>query len=480
MMARWLAFAAVLAGCGGGGSGRGGADPGPDLPADVPAIPDVAYDVAAPDPAGDASTDVAADPAGDVVPDPQSDPAPEAGPDAAADAADLPPQDLPPQDLPTLDLPPHDLPPQDVPISPCPRLPAPQDRDRKVAVSHPYAADGGKGDAWELVDLSEDGQLTLPKGPLFHMGRAGMGDVVFTPDGEVGIAAQDDATLGVFRVLADGSVEVVHAAFQGSFYPARVVMDPAGDVAWVLDSQWRNNGGGVYRVRIGCDGKLTDDGIVVPAKLPYALAFLPDGSGRGVLAAKDVLDVPGGKDFHLLQWGATPSVIGSAAGFPDTDAIIASLAVSADSRFVLAGDNAEFSGTGNRVAVVGIGASGLSAHQVLSPVEDPIGLAASPFGGVAIAVSGYGNAVLPITWDAAAPDPVFAVGAEPQYEGKRPQLPGNAVTITRGKLAGRVLIGELSGVRQVALAGDGSVTDLGAADFGEGLENMVGAVGVQP
>jgi hypothetical protein len=120
---------------------------------------------------------------------------------------------------------------------------------------------------------------------------------------------------------------VVHAAFEGAFCATDVVMDPTGDGAWVLAGNWRNNGGGIYRVAIGCDGQLTDLGLVAAAKLPYGLELLPGGAGRAVLAGKDVLDSEADQDAHLLAWGASPSVLASAVAFSDDDDIIGSLAV---------------------------------------------------------------------------------------------------------------------------------------------------------
>jgi hypothetical protein len=43
-----------------------------------------------------------------------------------------------------------------------------------------------------------------------------------------------------------------------------------------------------------------------------------------------------------------------------------------------------------------------------------------------------------------------------------------------------VLVAENVAVRQIQFEGDGVVTDLGRLEFGEGLEDIVGIVGVQP
>lgn len=208
----------------------------------------------------------------------------------------------------------------------CPRAPGPADGERRVVVSRPYDSGGGQVNVWEVLGLSAAGELDRP-GVTFEMGRSTLGRVVFTPDGEVGLVAQQDGSLGVFTIDSQGGAQVVHAAFEGAFCATDVVMDPTGDGAWVLDGNWRNNGGGIYRVAIGCDGQLTDLGLVAAAKLPYGLELLPGGAGRAVLAGKDVLDSEADQDAHLLAWGASPSVLASAVAFSDDDDIIGSLAV---------------------------------------------------------------------------------------------------------------------------------------------------------
>jgi hypothetical protein len=365
--------------------------------------------------------------------------------------------------------------------NPCPRLPGPDDRVRRIVVSHPYDASGSKANAFEVLDLSEEGEISTG-GATFSMGRAFFSGIAFTPDGEVGILAQEDGSLGVFRVDGTGGVTVVHAALKGSFYAARVVMDPAGDRAWVLDSQWRENGGGIYAVRIGCDGSLTEEGLVAPAKLAQAMAFVPDGSGRVVVPADDILDSSPGLDTHLLQWGSKPEVLGGASMFPDGEAMVASLAVTGDGKYVLAGDNSEFSGIPNRVGVASLKEGKLVPVQVLTPILDPVALVASPFGDSVIAVSGYGNSVRVLVLDAGSAAAPIADAGPPEWVGKKPELPGAAVPILRGKLKGMVILSENLGVRRLRFDGNGKVVDLGrtVTAAGEEYPGIVGAIGVQP
>lgn len=350
----------------------------------------------------------------------------------------------------------------------CPREPV--DRAvHKVVVSHPYDAGGAPASLYRVIELDASGVLT-DTGVTFEMGRSLIGEIAFTPDGEVGIVPQQDGTLGVVRFDGDTPV-VVHAAFAGSFYAARVVIAPAGDLAYVLDSQWRENGGGVYRVAIGCDGALSDLGLWIPSKLPAGLHL--DGN-RALLAATDVGSSPAGDDAHLLDWtAAVPAPLDGADAFGDDEAIVGGTAVMHDGDHLLVGDTSAFSGVPNRVAVVAVTGDTLTPVQVLTPIDDPLSIVVSPFDDLALVVSGFGDAVFVLDHDSTGATP-FTVRGEPTYVGQSPQLPGHAVTL--GDLA---LLAELEGVRRFRF-GSGTVTDLGLTSLGSGTESITGAIGVQP
>src|SRR5207245_4703195 len=143
----------------------------------------------------------------------------------------------------------------------CARQPAAADRTRKVVVSHPFAASGQKDTRFEVLELDTSGTLTKTN-LTFNMGTANSRAIQFTPDGEIGVVAQDDGSLGVFRFDAAGMVQVINAAFKGGFYATDVAVDAGG--AWVLDENTDNNGGGLYRVDIGCDGMPQARGRVIP------------------------------------------------------------------------------------------------------------------------------------------------------------------------------------------------------------------------
>jgi hypothetical protein len=117
---------------------------------------------------------------------------------------------------------------------------------------------------------------------------------------------------------------------------------------------------------------------------------------------------------------------------------------------------------------------------VLTPIEDPYSIVTSPYNNVALVMSGFGDAMFALTYDPASAKEPFTMAGELAYEGGPPALPGAAVSVDRGSLLGRVLVAENVGIRQVQFETDGSITDLGMTPAGEGVESIVGTIGVQP
>lgn len=344
----------------------------------------------------------------------------------------------------------------------CPRAPRP-DGPRKVVVSHPFGADDA---AYQLLDLATDGTLTATA-TSFDLGKSTIGQMAFTPDGEIGLVAQEDGSLGVFAIDSAGTPSVIDAHFTGSFYATGVVMDPGGAVAYVLDQQWRENGGGIYKIAIGCDGTPTDLGLWLPSKLPGGIALRGD---RLMVAATDVDGSLAGEDAYALDLNVDPPVrTAGVDAFGDDDQIVAGTTMTRDQQYFLIGDNNQFGNVPNRIAVVGIANDGdtLTAAPTLA-VEDPITLVASPISDVVLAVSGFGNAVFAI--DEAGG--TFTVRGQVAS----PQLPGGAVGLGNGL----VLVAENLGVRVLRFEANGNVTDLGLTSLGSDNAAITGSIGVQP
>jgi hypothetical protein len=358
----------------------------------------------------------------------------------------------------------------------CPRIAGPDDAARFLVVGHPFDAAGNAATDYEVLALSKAGDVTAT-GTHFTMGKAADRPIVFTPDGKVGIATQDDGSLGVFRVDATGKVDVLSASFKGAFYADRVVMSEAGDHVWVIDPDFQASGGGIYRVDIGCDDLPVDKGLVLATKSASAIA--PIGNGEVVLAAKEVMGSAMGDTAARVTLSPTPSFKAGVDTFGDDQAIISWVTTTHDKKFALVGDNSAFANVPNRVAFLSLGGGGLSVAGVLPMIEDPYAIVASPFDDAAIVVSGFGDAIFVLDYTPAK-SPAFALKGKLQYVNGKPQVPGSAVMIERGTLKGRVFVSEVRGLFQVAFKGGGVVNDVGLFDLNGGTESIVEGVGVQP
>ena len=329
--------------------------------------------------------------------------------------------------------------------------------------------------AYEVLELSVAGSLTRTN-ETFEMDR-GLAEIAFTPDGEIGLVAQDDGSVGVFAFDEAGKVRVVHAAFKGDFYASHVVVARDGARAFLLDSQTKNNGGGVHEVRIGCDGTLTYVGLAIPGGQAHAMALLPTEPDRAVLVAGAAFDSGAGDYAHRIDLApATPARLASGPVFGDSDAIASWVAVTPDGKWALVTDNGF--AKGSRMAAIALDTMKPAPTMT---VANPAAVVMSPFGNAALLLESDGeDALRPLTYDPTNATKPFTVGPELAYkDGKKTELPLIAVVIDRGTLKGRVLVAENQAVRQLAFAPDGGITDLGVLAF-EGFTGMVGSLGVQP
>ncbi len=411
-----------------------------------------------------------------------------ASPDAGAaegsaiDAPTTPPGDGggPPLDAPnTNDAPAANDAPADGPSLGCPRAPAAADRPRRVVVSHPFAVDGGKATLFEVLSLSQAGTLTRPAAPVtFQMGTALDAPIVFTPDGEIGLVSQDDGSIGVFKLPATGAPTVIHAAFAGNFYAGGLVLTPDGSTVYVLDSNVRKNGGGVYRIPIHCDGTLGTATLVVPGSGASAMALLPGDPTKAVLGATAAFDSAVNQDVHLVDLAAQTR-IASASVFLDGMASVASLAVAPDGKFAILADNS-FS-AGSRIAAVAITPSFVPAGGILA-TPFPDGVAVSPYDDSAIVLNDDStDQIHVLTYDPANAAAPFAIKGELVYKFGKPQIPISISLIDRGALKGTTFVGENIAVRQLTFGAGGAVTDTAKLVFpGGGNETIIGVVGVQP
>jgi hypothetical protein len=290
--------------------------------------------------------------------------------------------------------------------------------------------------------------------------------MVFSPDGSLGVAPLDDGSLGIIAIDEGLEVTVVEAGWTDGFYAGPVVFDPSGEFVWVVDGNWPNNGGGLYRLPLDCEtGAPGASERIAEAKLPAGLQL--DGD-RGLLVGIEVPGAPEGADLALLDLSTGEAMDGLDL-FGHDEAIVSDSAWHGQEGLLLVGDHDEFSGRPNSIAIAQVlGAAPILLGSV--EVLDPFSLLFAPDGSSALVVSGYGDALYFL-------DPFAQELGEVDYRGAGPQLPGSAVLLGRGPLAGLALVAELEGVRLVDLS---SQIDLGLTSTGSGFEDMPGALGIQP
>lgn len=358
-----------------------------------------------------------------------------------------------------------------------PRVPTADDAPRWMVVSHPYKEpSGAKSNDYEVLTLASNGEIGRP-GYHFTMGRASFGEIVFTPDAQLGYAAQEDGSIGVFRLHANMAPAVIETGHMSGFYAKVLWMSAAGDRLYALDSDTEANNGGIFVMDIACDGSLGPSTKLSAGDVPYAIVGLKNGDVA--VYARGLTGSSAGQAAHRVTLSPFARQISVPVfSTKSDDAIVVGAAGTHDSKWVLFGDNAVFSGVPNRVGAVEITAGGLGVAQELTPVKDPVSIATSPYDNAALVVSGVDNAILAFGYDPANTITPFTNKGAITYVGKKPELPYAAIGIDRGALRGMVFIAELSGIRPVRFETDGSITDLGKHALGTTFDDVVGALGV--
>ena len=357
----------------------------------------------------------------------------------------------------------------------CRSIPRDADAPRVVLVSLPYTDDLGESPAWALLTL-EDGVL-LDSGDRIDLGRDRGGGMAFTPDGSIGITALDEGTLGVVAVAEDGSTSVVQSGFDPGAYTSALAIDPSGEVVWLINPNWPENGGGLYRAPIDCEtGAVGEAEKVIEAKNPSDIVLSDDG--RGLLVGREVPGAGAGADVALLDLESGAVLAGSDA-FGDEDAIVSHAALT-DSGWLLMGDHSEFSGIPNRIAAVPVDGDTLGTAMVIPDVLDPIVVVPNPVGPGVLVPSGYGDRYWLLAEDSSGSAPWTLAGPVTATDPSPVQLPDHAVVIPRGSLAGRVLAVEVGGIRTLELEPAGGARIGPVLALGTGYSGLPGAIGVQP
>ena len=327
----------------------------------------------------------------------------------------------------------------------------PSDADtHDVYVSFPYADDASQSDAWKR--FSFDG--ALDEGADHVAGRATSGRGAFTPD-------------GAFAFLVDDVGNLHGPAGETSEpYIVNVTIDRRGEVAWLIDGNWPENGGGVYRADIDCDtGALSTPELVWETKNAEALVLRPGTMAQAALTSRGLEGAAG--TVHLVDLD-DETVLASIDAFGDDNAIVSDAAWDFEGERLLVSDNSEFSGLPTRVAVL----SDSAVVEVLD-VYDPVSLLTAPFpDSSALAVSGYGDAVHELVRSGDS----YALGDEIAS----PALPGSVVGISRGDHIGTVLVVENTGLWQLEFIEGGGLEDRGRLVGWSDLSGIPGAIALQP
>jgi hypothetical protein len=274
----------------------------------------------------------------------------------------------------------------------CGRSAPPADRDRFVVISRPFGA-SGKAKKYEVLALSQAGVLSQT-GTKFEMRRNFSTPMRFSKDGAIGLSVQDDGSLGIFAIAPDGKVQVVDPAFEPT-YVTDVFGSSDPDTFYVVYGAWRNHGGGVYRMRLGCDGTPADQGMVTPAKLLRGMAWLDDQ--RALVAAFDIGSSAASHDVHV--WNASAGTVSGGLDVFSDEPGVSSLSISPDGQLAIITDNGFASG--QRVAAVKIDANGNPVDKlVVSGFSDPTTVLFSPFGDIAIVLDTMGSGIKLLRYDA--------------------------------------------------------------------------------
>ena len=214
--------------------------------------------------------------------------------------------------------------------------------------------------------------------------------------------------------------------------------------------------------------------MAMSGKQPAQVVLDPGNPDRAWVPSRELGTAPVLHDSFLVDLPST--LVGSAQSFPDDDMILSRAVWTSSRTYGVVGDANLF---GNyRVVVNAFSGNTVTPAQILTGIEDPVWLVASPHDDGVLVASGFGDG---LWWMAPTGNPAAPYTAsELSYVGAAPALPGGAVAIRRGSLAGHTLVAENVGIRQVEITPTGAV-DQGMYPIGTGqIADIVGAIGVQP
>jgi hypothetical protein len=233
-------------------------------------------------------------------------------------------------------------------------------------------------------------------------------------------------------------------------------MDPDGETLWIVDGNWANNGGGLYRVELDCEtGEPGAVEKVRESKLASALLI----GERVVLVANEVDDQLGFSAYEL----ASPEgeVLQGLPLFEHADYSISDAVMAPDGR-VWAADYSVFSGVAHSIAVL---EPDLTLKDRVA-VVDPVALVAHPDDGRMLALSAYQG------------DELLQISPELKTEALQSSpLPWAAAGLHSGPDAGLVLVSENEAMLLLRWT-DSGMEELQSVALGG--DSLPGAIGVSP
>ena len=245
----------------------------------------------------------------------------------------------------------------------------------------PYRADGSPVSDWIFLPKSGTAQN-------FSMGRATIGEVSISSDGSWGVVPQQDGSVGVFQVQ-EGTLVVLQESLilttaNQDIYTSQVWLDSQNGRLWITDSNWPNNGGGLFVADIDCEtGQIAIAEDVFRSK--NALGAVPFSEDSMIFLSREVND--NAQQITIFN-DETYEMIYTAQAFDDDDSIFSSLAT--DGENILVGDNATFSGIPNRISHLKMSNNALERETIIE-VEDPMDM--KIYADQALIASGFGDAL---------------------------------------------------------------------------------------
>ena len=322
----------------------------------------------------------------------------------------------------------------------------PIEQNQRLFFSTPYDTEGLPSELWRVAEVQGNDLVLFDE---LELGRSTRGELRFS--GNYGIVALDNGTVSTIDV-SDGGTQLLEVQKDLGVY-ASAVWPAGGGTVLIVDENWPENGGGLYRCELDVNLELTEPELLVSSKNGFDIR--PYGPGW-IYAAREV-DGQSGQIHFLNRDGELER---SVEMFGDDEAIFSALSLSGGSVYLA--DNAEFSSGPNRVARYHLESEEVDQIQVL----DPVALIEGKFAGELLVVSGYGNAI-------------YLWGQQLQeiaYEGDSPQLPTSAVRNLNSAGEGKIYITENQGIRAVSAAGK----DAGLVLNGSGTDWISGALGITP